>query len=121
VSAHPSSNTAPHSRRLRELAREGFLLLLAPEADPAAAVSAAERLSAPVRTVELAAIDSTGALGEALAVRPGEVWVVRPDAHVAAVLDHPTGTTIEKALLRALAATSHEEEGSEHGVLPTIR
>jgi 3-(3-hydroxy-phenyl)propionate hydroxylase len=109
------------SRRFRSLARQGFLLLLTPGADSAAAVAAAARCAAPVRVVELEDVDVTGALAEALAVRPGEVWVVRPDAHVAAVLDRPASGTIETALHRALADRAVHREESGHGLLPTMR
>ncbi|WP_219415047.1 FAD-dependent monooxygenase [Pseudonocardia nigra] len=102
--------------RFRELARDGFLLLTAPGADVAAAHEAAGRAAAPVRVLELATIDATGALGDALAARPGEVWVIRPDAHVAAVLAAPTAAQITAALDRAAA-----REESHHGVLPTVR
>jgi pentachlorophenol monooxygenase/3-(3-hydroxy-phenyl)propionate hydroxylase len=42
-----------------------------------------------VRALPLAEIDATGAVREGLAARPDEVWVIRPDAHVAAVLTAP--------------------------------
>jgi 3-(3-hydroxy-phenyl)propionate hydroxylase len=103
--------------RFRLLARRGFLLLLAPGADAGAARVAAARCAAPVRVAELAAVDAGGALAEALAARPGEVWVLRPDAYVAAVLEHPTSVTIEAALHRALA----DREESGHGLLPSMR
>jgi pentachlorophenol monooxygenase/3-(3-hydroxy-phenyl)propionate hydroxylase len=99
------------------VAREGLLLLVAPGAELAAAQRAAEAVRAPVRVLELAATDADGALTEALAARPGEVWVLRPDAHVAAVLEDPTSVTIEAALRRALG----DREESGHGLLPTIR
>jgi 3-(3-hydroxy-phenyl)propionate hydroxylase len=85
--------------RFRELARDGFLLLVAPDADLDAAAAA---VPAPVRVYELAAIDTTGALTAALDARAGEVWVVRPDAYVAAVLERPPAAVIEGALRRAL-------------------
>lgn len=88
--------------RFRALARDGFLLLAAPGADLAAACAAAGSVAAPVRVCELAAIDETGALAAALDARDGEVWVVRPDAHVAAVLERPGGDAIAGALRRAL-------------------
>jgi pentachlorophenol monooxygenase/3-(3-hydroxy-phenyl)propionate hydroxylase len=88
--------------RFRELARDGFLLLVTPAADLGAARAAAEAVSAPVRVYELAAIDTTGALTAALDVRAGEVWIVRPDAHVAAVFERPPAAVIEGALRRAL-------------------
>lgn len=101
---------AGSATRLRELARDGFLLLAAPEAaaarggaakheDPESLASTST--SAPVRVLEMAAIDTTGALAEALGARPGEVWLIRPDAHVAAVLASPDRSGIDTALRRA--------------------
>ena len=104
VSAEPCSSTAGHSRRFRELARDGFLLLVTADADVEAARQAAAGCPAPARVLELDKIDITGALTAALAARPREVWVIRPDAHVAAVLEQPTGPALETALRRALAA-----------------
>jgi pentachlorophenol monooxygenase/3-(3-hydroxy-phenyl)propionate hydroxylase len=108
------------SHRFRTLARDGFLLLATPGADVAAAREAAQSVPAPVRVLELAAGDPTGVLTGALDAQPGEVWVVRPDAHVAAVLEHASSATIVSALHRALAIGMDREE-SEHGVLPTVR
>jgi 3-(3-hydroxy-phenyl)propionate hydroxylase len=119
VREYEGSGTRIHARRFRQLAREGFVLLVASGADPAAATAATQGLDAPVRVLELAAIDQTGALGAALDARPGDVWVMRPDAHVAAVLEHPTSATIHTAMHRALATTDREED--DHGVLPTVR
>ncbi|HYH29250.1 MAG TPA: FAD-dependent monooxygenase [Pseudonocardia sp.] len=105
VSGYECSSTRIHSRppgRFRELARDGFLLLATPGADLDAVRAAS--VPAPVRVCELAAIDETGALAAALDARPGEVWVVRPDAHVAAVLERPTAEAIEAALGRAVGA-----------------
>ncbi|MEU0538036.1 FAD-dependent monooxygenase [Amycolatopsis tolypomycina] len=67
--------------RLRDLARQGFLLLTTPGA-PAAGV----------RSVEIP-------VGGALGARPGEAWLVRPDAYVAAVLRDPAAAG--RALRRA--------------------
>ena len=82
---------APGCTRLRELAREGFLVLAAP---------GAEDVTAPVPVLPLASIDVTGALTEALAARPGELWLIRPDAYVAAVVTEPA--ELEAAIGRAL-------------------
>jgi 3-(3-hydroxy-phenyl)propionate hydroxylase len=89
--------------RFRELARDGFLLVAAQGADLDAAKAVAESVAAAVRVCELAAIDETGALTSALDARPGEVWVIRPDAYVAAVLEQPTAPATADALHRALA------------------
>jgi 3-(3-hydroxy-phenyl)propionate hydroxylase len=88
--------------RLREIARDGFLLLAAPDVDLAAVRdAAAQDAGGPVRVLALREIDATGALKEALGARPGEVWAIRPDAHVAAVLTAPTGADVRSALRRA--------------------
>lgn len=105
--------------RLRELARDGFLLLTTPGADMAAAREAAAT-GAGVRLFDLAAIDVTGRLSEAIAARPREVWVIRPDAHIAAVLDNPGPDALARALARALGAHSTREVGND-GVLPANR
>ncbi|MFD9959639.1 FAD-dependent monooxygenase [Amycolatopsis sp. NPDC058986] len=75
----------PGGERLRALARAGFLLLTALGADTAELRSAvAASTSSPVRMCSLDP-GTTAALG----ARPGETWVVRPDAHVAAVAVTP--------------------------------
>lgn len=73
--------------RLRELARDGFLLLTTPGVDRAAVASAAGGLPFPVLVFELAELDPSGALEQAFGARRAEVWVIRPDAHVAAVVN----------------------------------
>ncbi|WP_328454386.1 FAD-dependent monooxygenase [Amycolatopsis sp. NBC_00438] len=73
--------------RLRDLARQGFLLLTTPGVDAAGMRSAA----IPV--------------GGALGARPGEAWLVRPDAYVAAVLPDPTAPEVAIALRRGSGGT----------------
>jgi 3-(3-hydroxy-phenyl)propionate hydroxylase len=106
--------------RLRELARDGFLLLTTPGADVAAAREAAAAAGPGVRVLELAAIDVTGRLTEGIAARPAEVWVIRPDAYVAAVLNKPGQDALARALARALGAHGTREVGND-GVLPANR
>ena len=89
---------------LRALARSGFVLLCASGADVAAARSAAEAVAAPVRVLDAAVLPDSGAgLAAAGLAETGEVWVIRPDAHAAAVLHHPGRAEIVAALRRALA------------------
>src|SRR5215471_9387245 len=89
---------------LRMLARAGFVLLCASGADVAAARGAAEAVAAPVRVLDATALPDSGAgLAEAGLAAPGEVWVIRPDAHAAAVLHNPERAEIASALRRALA------------------
>jgi pentachlorophenol monooxygenase/3-(3-hydroxy-phenyl)propionate hydroxylase len=75
--------THPRHFRLRSLAREGFLVL-----DDAM----------------LAQIDPDGTVRKALGFVPGQAWVIRPDAYVAAVVD---AAEAEKALEIAKGALDH--------------
>src|SRR5579859_6540845 len=93
----------PDGTTLRTLARQGFVLLCACGADLAAARGAAEAVAAPVRVLDAAALPDSGAgLAAAGLAAPGEVWLIRPDAHAAAVLRYPGRAAIVAALRRAL-------------------
>jgi pentachlorophenol monooxygenase/3-(3-hydroxy-phenyl)propionate hydroxylase len=70
--------------RLRALARDGFLLLADAHLVPPAG------FAAPVRTL---ALTFPSGLADALAAKPGEIWVIRPDAYVAAVVSTPGEVT----------------------------
>ena len=85
--------------RLRELARRGVSVLVADGVAADAARAALAGLEAPVAVHRIADLDPdpeahldeggalVGALLGALAPEPGELWLLRPDAHIAAVLD----------------------------------
>ncbi|OLT49014.1 pentachlorophenol monooxygenase [Saccharomonospora sp. CUA-673] len=88
------SGSLPGRARLRELARDGFLLL-APEG---AAGIPDPPTAAPLRIVPLAEVDPAAAV---LGAREGEWWVVRPDAHIAGVAGDPAA--VEAVLRRASA------------------
>lgn len=104
--------------RTRLLARNGFLLLTTEGVQPPAAQDVA--VCGPVQVLPLAELDPDGTLTAALSARPGEVWVIRPDAHIAAVLTEPTTADIIAALHRAAAYPVTREE-SHDGALPTSR
>jgi pentachlorophenol monooxygenase/3-(3-hydroxy-phenyl)propionate hydroxylase len=106
--------------RARALARDGFLLLTTEGVDVAVVRDAASALPGPVRTLDLGELDSDGALAAALDAQPGEVWIVRPDAHIAAVLADPSTEEIAAALLRAAAQPVTREE-SHDGALHASR
>ncbi|MGL5817257.1 MAG: FAD-dependent monooxygenase, partial [Phycicoccus sp.] len=118
----------PGVTRLRELARLGVLLLAAPGVDvspvarqvrpllcgaPCRVVAAHDLAAMPTTTTDgavdpaggLGAVGGSGAAGPTdlptvLGMRAGEVWVVRPDAYVAAVA--PPGPALDTAVRRAL-------------------
>jgi 3-(3-hydroxy-phenyl)propionate hydroxylase len=88
----PDAPVAAHRERVRALAREGFCAL--------AAEGVRLPDDVPVPVFRLPEIDMTGALTKALRARPGEIWLLRPDAFVAAVLTEPE--ELPGALARAL-------------------
>ncbi|MBA0126636.1 FAD-dependent monooxygenase [Haloechinothrix sp. YIM 98757] len=101
----PVSAPEAGASRLRELARDGFLLLAGQGTDPAMARDAAAGATAgPVRVLELPTIDPDGTVRRALGARADEVWVIRPDAHTAAVLTEPRHADVAAALGRAAGA-----------------
>jgi 3-(3-hydroxy-phenyl)propionate hydroxylase len=87
------------TRTLRSSARHGLLLLLTDGGD------ITERDVAgcgPVRVEPLDELDVDGELAAALSARPGELWIVRPDAHIAAVLPACSAETARAAVRRAV-------------------
>ena len=96
--------------RLRHLLRKGLTLLLAeaPEkADHATHLhtvhtAATQATDAPVTAYYLTDLDTAGTLTTALNPTPGEVWIVRPDAHIAAVVDGTDPTAVHTAVHTAL-------------------
>ncbi|MDN5750224.1 MAG: hypothetical protein L0H64_17215, partial [Pseudonocardia sp.] len=107
--------------RVRGLARDGLLLLVAAGADADVVHAAVASVPSPVRVLDLAVVDPAGMLAAALDARPGEVWVVRPDAHVAAVLTDPSTDALRAALDRAAGHADRPREESPDGVLQEIR
>ncbi|MCZ2805231.1 FAD-dependent monooxygenase [Modestobacter sp. VKM Ac-2983] len=78
----------PDVVRLRQLARAGVTVLVG---DDAALAPLPEQPPGglPVAVHRVRDLDPDGTLREALGLRPDETWVLRPDAHVAAVLTRP--------------------------------
>lgn len=117
-----SVTTNQSGTRFRELARDGLLLLATDGVDLAMVRAVSEVTTAPTRTLRIAEVDQSGALAAALDARPGELWVVRPDAHVAAVLQDPDRAGAQDAIMRSLGG--HHVEGGKAtgvGVLPAGR
>jgi len=91
--------------RLRELVRDGVLALCAADVDCGPVATAMRRATrAPTTVLPLADIDHEGLVSEVLCLRPGEVWVIRPDAHVAAVVPAGDLHAVSAAARRSLAA-----------------
>ncbi|MFC9515459.1 FAD-dependent monooxygenase [Nocardiaceae bacterium NPDC056970] len=91
--------------RLREIARHGVLLLHGSDVDPAEVRRIALAAThAPIRLHALSDVDTSGLLTAATQAEPNEVWVVRPDAHIAAVVDGTDPQALAAALRRAVGA-----------------
>ncbi|NUR87859.1 MAG: pentachlorophenol monooxygenase, partial [Nonomuraea sp.] len=58
--------------------------------------------TAPLAVRELAEIDGNGTLAETLGAVPGEAWLVRPDAHIAAIIPHASPQSVAAAVSRSL-------------------
>ena len=93
----------PDVSRLRQLLRDGVTLLVGDAADAAAVHAAVAEVPAPVAVVPMADVRLDGSLAELLDAQPDEVWLVRPDAHVAAVLAAPDAARVRQAVDRMLA------------------
>ena len=90
--------------RLRQLARSGFLLLISDDVDEAAVTAVARQgTDAPVAVHTLSSLDPSGLLAQALDAGPGEIRVIRPDAHVAAIVTAVDLEQLQGALRRCVA------------------
>ena len=88
----------PDVVRLRRLAREGITVLVG---DGAALPDLPDLGDVPVAVHRIGDLDPNGLLHQALGARDDETWVLRPDAHVAAVLPEPAA--VPAAVARLLA------------------
>jgi len=75
----------PDFTRLRQLAREGITVLVGDCVDVPVALPAVQN-DLPITVHRIRDLDAGPTLRTALGARPDEIWVLRPDAHVAAVL-----------------------------------
>lgn len=93
----------PEVTRLRQIVRDGVLALTTAGVDPAeVAVGLKAATGAPTEVLRAEDVDVEGALAEAFGMREGEVWLTRPDGHVAAVLPTPRPDEVAGAVRRAL-------------------
>ena len=85
----------PGITHLRQLARTGLLALAGPQADLAAVREALSEGAgtAPHAVLALAEAEPSGILLDSLKAHPGDVWLVRPDAHTCAVVREPSQLT----------------------------
>jgi pentachlorophenol monooxygenase/3-(3-hydroxy-phenyl)propionate hydroxylase len=97
----------PEVSRLRDIARDGLLVLVSDDvARDDIQAYVAGLTAVPVRTVALGTLTPDGRLARLLGAKPGEVWVVRPDCHIAAVVPAADRATLTGAIRRVLALPS---------------
>jgi pentachlorophenol monooxygenase/3-(3-hydroxy-phenyl)propionate hydroxylase len=90
--------------RLRGIARDGLLVLVADDVTPDAVLAFIAGLTVvPVRTVALRTLTPDGSLAPTLGAQPGEAWVIRPDCHIAAVVPAADRAILAGAISRVLA------------------
>ncbi|NDK92077.1 FAD-dependent oxidoreductase [Gordonia desulfuricans] len=90
---------------LRSLCRDGILALAGSGVDlEGLRASLLDAVRAPVRVHRLADIDVDGRLTENLDARAHEVWIVRPDGHIAAVVDGADSMALGCAVRTAIGA-----------------
>ena len=101
----------PGVTRLRQLVRDGILVLVTGGLDVGAVGAAlAGASAAPTRVLALADVDVHGAVAQVLDARPGQAWVIRPDGHIAAIVDTPE--LVRAAILRLLGDPPPAPHGS---------
>ncbi|MGW0664000.1 FAD-dependent monooxygenase [Streptodolium elevatio] len=110
----------PEVSRLRQLVRgTGLTLLCGGPPDDAAADelrrAAGDVTPAPLTVANIGALDPTGTLAEALATGDDEAWLIRPDAHIAAVVPVAEPPALAAALRRVLALGPPETHERDPG------
>ena len=90
--------------RIRALARQGLLVLVGADLDTQAVAEALAGLGCQKFVLPLAEVDPDGSVAQALGAQPGEAWVFRPDAHIAAVAT--SATDAAAAAYRAVGASA---------------
>ncbi len=91
-------------RNLRALCREGVLVLAGDAVDLDRLRSTVlDAVRAPVRLHRLSAIDVDGKIARSLDARAHEVWIVRPDGHIAAVVAGDAVAAVRNAVRTAVA------------------
>ncbi len=95
----------PEVFRLRDIARDGILVLVADDVVPGDIQAFVAGLTAaPVRAVAMGTLTPNGSLAAILGVQPGDAWVIRPDCHIAAVVPATDRATLAGAISRLLAS-----------------
>lgn len=97
-------------RRIRRLAREGSILLTGDAVDAESIEALVRRTgNAPVAVLKISDIDPTRSLQLQLKPSAYDVWIIRPDAYVAAVCDGRDPENIVASFRRAVGSDPANE------------
>jgi len=95
----------PQVFRLRDIARDGILVLVADDViSTDVQTFVAGLTAAPLRTVAMRTLTPDGSLAAILQAEPNEAWVIRPDCHIAAVVPATHRAALAGAIRRVLAS-----------------
>ncbi|QHG85480.1 pentachlorophenol monooxygenase (plasmid) [Rhodococcus rhodochrous] len=90
---------------LRAFCRDGVLVLAGAAVDThLLRATVLKAVRAPVRLHRIDTIDADGRLARTLDARTDEVWIVRPDGHIAAVVPADDAVAVRNAVRTAVAA-----------------
>jgi len=90
---------------LRRLVRDGLLLLCADDVDAARFGEALrDAVTAPSCAYRAGELDASGSLAHTFGISRNDVWLVRPDGHIAATLHAPSASGVVAATRRCLGA-----------------
>jgi pentachlorophenol monooxygenase/3-(3-hydroxy-phenyl)propionate hydroxylase len=102
----------PAVTRLREIARDGLLALTSVEVDARATEAVLrDAVASPCRAYSIREIDAGGELEDVLGARAGETLLIRPDAHLAAIVPGVDWQAIAAAARRAVGIAADTELG----------
>jgi pentachlorophenol monooxygenase/3-(3-hydroxy-phenyl)propionate hydroxylase len=105
----------PAVARLREIARDGLLALTSAEVDARATEAVLrDAVASPCHAYSIREIDIGGQLEDALDARMGETLLIRPDAHLAAIVPSSAGP-------QAIAAAARRAVGIAEDTVPATR
>jgi 3-(3-hydroxy-phenyl)propionate hydroxylase len=94
----------PGVSRLRQIVRDGFIVLTGADVDTAPLAAGVTSAAGPVQVLAIDALSPD--LARMLDAHPSEAWIVRPDGYVAAVLRNPEVSDVNSAIEHAVARSA---------------
>lgn len=96
-----SPGLVPDVTRLRQLLRTAVTIILGRDIDNNYTKIFKECLG-PISLYQISELDSYGEVSKVLGIEPDEMWVIRPDAHIAAIFNSPFPIDIVENVLHTL-------------------